>query len=248
MGVAWESVLTGKDMAFNEEIKIRALTACKRSCCICHKFCGQNIELHHIKAKADGGKDTFENAIPLCFDCHAQVRQYDSRHPKGTKYTEAELIRHRDLWYEKVKEDHKVDLHNDSDPIEPIKFLHQKGFKNIKLYIVTTGKELLSYFQDASAMEYDHFEPESVDEVNLIGDFIAELQELLDCQGLYSPSERVMCAFALSDKIKVLKEKGILIFCGVEQRLVAGGVLTPQNFPTVLVRIVRNNDDSIIRH
>lgn len=66
-------------------------------------FCGLKIEIHHIKPKAEGGPDTLENAIPLCFNCHADMRTYDAKHPKGTKYSEAELIRFRDLWYEKIK-------------------------------------------------------------------------------------------------------------------------------------------------
>ena len=45
-------------MAFNEEIKRIAMVACGRKCCICHKFCGNNMEVHHIKAHADGGEDT----------------------------------------------------------------------------------------------------------------------------------------------------------------------------------------------
>lgn len=61
------------------------------------------MEIHHIKAQADGGNNTFENAIPLCFDCHAEVRQYDPRHPKGVGFSEKELILHRDSWYEKVR-------------------------------------------------------------------------------------------------------------------------------------------------
>lgn len=91
-------------MAFSEEIKTKAMVSCGRSCCICHKFCGNNMEVHHIKAHADGGEDTFENAIPLCFDCHATVRQYDPKHPKGIKFTEKELIQHRDAWYEHIRQ------------------------------------------------------------------------------------------------------------------------------------------------
>lgn len=79
------------------------MVACGRCCVICHKFCGNNMEVHHIKAQADGGSDEFENAIPLCFDCHAEVRQYDPKHPKGIKFTEQELIQHRDNWYKKVE-------------------------------------------------------------------------------------------------------------------------------------------------
>lgn len=60
------------------------------------------IELHHIKQQSEGGEDTFENCIPLCFDCHAEVKAYDPRHPKGRKFTETELRAHRDNWYRKV--------------------------------------------------------------------------------------------------------------------------------------------------
>jgi hypothetical protein len=61
------------------------------------------MELHHIIQRAEDGEDTFENCIPLCLDCHADMRSYDHKHPKGTKYTPAELRRHRDNWYEKIK-------------------------------------------------------------------------------------------------------------------------------------------------
>lgn len=35
-------------MAFSEDIKTRTMVACGRCCCICHKFCGNNMEVHHI--------------------------------------------------------------------------------------------------------------------------------------------------------------------------------------------------------
>lgn len=89
-------------LAFQAKVKENALVASGRHCSICHKFCGTKIEIHHVLPKADGGADTNENAIPLCFDCHADMRSYDHNHPKGTKYSEKELIRHRDNWYLKV--------------------------------------------------------------------------------------------------------------------------------------------------
>lgn len=91
------------NVGFPVKIKEDALVSCGRHCCLCHKFCGLKIEIHHIKPKASGGPDTFENAIPLCFDCHADMRTYDVKHPKGTKYSESELIRFRNNWYSKVK-------------------------------------------------------------------------------------------------------------------------------------------------
>ena len=86
-------------MGFPANVSDKALAACGRCCCICHKFCGTKMELHHIKQKAYGGEDTFENCIPLCFDCHADMGRGDSKHAKGKRYSEAELIAHRDAWY-----------------------------------------------------------------------------------------------------------------------------------------------------
>ena len=86
-------------MAFPQSVADKALAACGRCCCICHKFCGVKMELHHIHQHADGGEDTFENCIPLCFDCHAEMGKGDPHHPKGKRYTAEELRKHRDNWY-----------------------------------------------------------------------------------------------------------------------------------------------------
>ncbi|MBN1273435.1 MAG: HNH endonuclease [Candidatus Aminicenantes bacterium] len=89
-------------MTFPHDIREKALVASGRRCCLCHKFCGTKIECHHIIEIADGGLDTFDNCIPLCFDCHSDMGSYDPKHPKGTKYSPSELKKHRDLWYEKI--------------------------------------------------------------------------------------------------------------------------------------------------
>ena len=68
-------------MAFSKRIIEKALGACGRCCCICHSFCGKNIELHHIIQKSDGGPDSFDNAIPLCLNCHADMGKTDPHHP-----------------------------------------------------------------------------------------------------------------------------------------------------------------------
>ena len=91
-------------MSFSKELKTKAMVACGRFCVICHKYCGNNMEVHHIVAESDGGSNDFDNAIPLCFDCHAEVRQYDPTHPKGIRFTKEELVQHRDNWYKKISQ------------------------------------------------------------------------------------------------------------------------------------------------
>jgi hypothetical protein len=89
-------------MPFSQTIKSDALVACRRTCCICHTFCGINIECHHIVPEAQGGPSTLDNCIPICFNCHADVEHYNPAHPKGNKFSPEELRKHRDRWFAKV--------------------------------------------------------------------------------------------------------------------------------------------------
>lgn len=90
-------------MGFPATVKEEALVRCARHCCLCHRHKGLKIEVHHIKLQSEGGTDTLDNAIPLCFDCHGDMRSYDNRHPIGNNYGPNELVRRRDEWYEHVR-------------------------------------------------------------------------------------------------------------------------------------------------
>lgn len=89
-------------MDFSQNVRDEALVACGRCCCICHKFCGTKINLHHIVQIADGGNNSFDNCIPLCLDCHEDMGKADPRHSTGKHYSHSELRMHRDNWYASV--------------------------------------------------------------------------------------------------------------------------------------------------
>lgn len=61
------------------------------------------MQLHHIVPEANGGPDTTDNCVPLCLECHEEVGSYNPNHPIGRKFTEQELKRHRDVWFDFVK-------------------------------------------------------------------------------------------------------------------------------------------------
>jgi MinD-like ATPase involved in chromosome partitioning or flagellar assembly len=71
-----------------------------RHCCLCHEYKDGKVELHHIVPRAKGGLATADNAIVLCFDCHAQVHAYSEKQPKGRKFSPSELRKHRDQWFQ----------------------------------------------------------------------------------------------------------------------------------------------------
>jgi hypothetical protein len=97
-----------KRMGFSSEIKESMVVLCARHCCVCHRAKGVKVEVHHIIPAAEGGVDTLDNAILLCFDCHADAGHYNPKHPRGINFSPSELQRQKEAWIEKVR-DHKIE-------------------------------------------------------------------------------------------------------------------------------------------
>lgn len=88
-------------MPFPANLREKLLLWCDRHCCLCKKSCDAFIEVHHIIPEGrPGGTNGEQNAIPLCFDCHAKISHYDSTQPVGTKFRPAELKKRRDQVYD----------------------------------------------------------------------------------------------------------------------------------------------------
>ena len=83
---------------FPQDKAVELLARCHRRCCICHRFCGVKMELDHMVPRADGGSSEIDNAIPVCFECHAEIHAYNDKHPRGRKFQPAELKLHKDQW------------------------------------------------------------------------------------------------------------------------------------------------------
>ncbi len=108
-------------MAFSKKVKDEIFVLSARHCCVCHKSKGIKLEIHHITPKQQGGLDTIENAICLCFDCHADAGHYFSGHPKGSKFSPQELIKHKEVWFKIVRE-HKIRPLNSATNISKLNY------------------------------------------------------------------------------------------------------------------------------
>jgi hypothetical protein len=95
---------------FSTEVREETLIKSVRCCCVCHRFTGIKIEVHHIIQESKGGSNTIDNAIALCFDCHAEAGHYNPQHPRGTKYSPSELIKHRDNWWMACSKNDQIGL------------------------------------------------------------------------------------------------------------------------------------------
>jgi hypothetical protein len=91
-----------REIDFSDEVKRKVLLWSDRHCCICGKACGLNIEVAHINPKLTGDQSSdIENAIPVCYYCHADLGRYFDGHPRGTKYKDDEIKKRRDQIYER---------------------------------------------------------------------------------------------------------------------------------------------------
>src|SRR2546425_1167678 len=91
-------------MPFPQSVREQALVDAARHCCVCHHSKSVKVEVHHIVPESQGGANEIENAITLCFDCHADAGHYNPSHPRGTKFSPSELRRHRDEWHFMVRQ------------------------------------------------------------------------------------------------------------------------------------------------
>jgi hypothetical protein len=121
---------------FSEKDKITVLLWCDRHCCLCGKAAGLDIEVAHLK-EGRAGRD---NAIPLCFNCHAAVGRYNKNHPLGRKYSLDELKARR----EQIYEQHTRHL------VHPVKYglsqkprsdlpIQQRSLPDVGFYIINLG-------------------------------------------------------------------------------------------------------------
>ena len=101
-------------MGFPRNVRDQILIDSARHCCVCHRYKGVKVEAHHILPEAAGGENTYANAISLCFDCHADAGHYNPSHPRGTKFSPAELQKAKNNWL-KMVDSNKIQQHKEPD-------------------------------------------------------------------------------------------------------------------------------------
>ena len=121
-----------------------------RRCCICHRFCGTKMETDHIDQKAEGGSDKIENAIPVCFECHAEIHSYNDKHPRGRKFRPDELKQHKNQWIEICQNRPEILLSAswESD-VGPLQALIDELEFNLKVTEYSAPNEIGCLFQQA---------------------------------------------------------------------------------------------------
>jgi hypothetical protein len=86
---------------FSDGVAAQLLADCERHCCMCLRWCGQRMQIHQIVPESNGEAGDYDNGIPVCLDCDAEI---ESRSNMGRRFTLEELRQHRDRWFTTVRD------------------------------------------------------------------------------------------------------------------------------------------------
>ncbi len=80
------------------------------------------MQIHHIVPEAANGDGSYDNGIPVCLDCHAEI---ESRSNMGRRFSPPELRQHRDEWFRTVAERPEVllraaQVQSETGPLEAL--------------------------------------------------------------------------------------------------------------------------------
>lgn len=91
--------------------------------------------MDHIVPRTKKGPETIDNAIPVCFECHAEIHSYNDKHPRGRKFHPDELRGHKEQWLDICRNEPEIfrEAARDSD-VGPLQAL----IDELELNIVVT--------------------------------------------------------------------------------------------------------------
>lgn len=120
-------------MAFSEKLKEEVRDKSDVRCALCNE---PFVEIHHIIPQAEGGPDTFDNAVALCARCHDIYG--------GNPTKRKQLREKRDSWYKIVEAKKTSRVIHKHHVYEKIKYVYRnkpKDEKAISIYHVVYENE-----------------------------------------------------------------------------------------------------------
>lgn len=164
----------------------------------------------HIVSRAEGGPragsadiddaDSYENLILLCKIDHKRVDD------QPNAYT-AERLRAL-----KVAHETWVQAALDVTPPKTRSFDSRNDEGRSRVTRIESGGELIQIITGCGGFDFDHDELEDEAEVNLVGNFLQELQDLGDLLDLIEAGERVRTRHRLTQQLSELRELGFVVY------------------------------------
>lgn len=149
-----------------------------------------------------------------------------------------------------IKDNHQRWVDSKFTETEGLSTIKVKRFKSeipAKLRTVESGQELFNLASGCHGSYQNHSDDLSDEDVEIVGGFLQNLKDWIDCASDLEPIEKVRATKSLTDELNELKRCGFLVFAAREKQRLEGGVGAPTDFVVLHVSIVRKNDVNIVR-
>ena len=201
----------------------------------------------HINSGALGGprydaaieQQSIDNLVNLLLLCRVHHKMVDDQFETYT----AELLR-------TIKDNHERWVDSKFKEAEGLSAVKVRRFKSeipVQLKTVESGQELFNLASGCHGSYQNHSDDLSDEEVEIVGGFLQNLKDWVDCASDLEPIEKVRATKSLTDELNELKRCGFLVFAAREKQRLEGGVGAPSDFLVLHVSIIRENDTNIIR-
>lgn len=94
------------------------------------------------------------------------------------------------------------------------------------------------------ATHRDNPEPRSREEAELIGDFFQNTADYIDVWDYIEPKRHIEAEFEIGATIARLREADLLVYAGVKNQIVKGGVNAPTTWSVAYIIIYRKDDEA----
>ena len=203
-------------------------------------------ECHIVSGKGQGPRydpsfpseriDEPENLILLCRVHHKMV---DDQWETYTAHLLRSMKTNHEAWVASTLSGEKQ--------IPPMRIRRIKENIPTHLMRLSTGQELMSVISSSYAYSFDHDEPQSEAEVQILSGFLQEAQDWGELSWELEAGQRVEAAFRMTGMIKELEDAGFWVFGGRENQRLEGGIEPPSAWPVTILKIVRTTNPSIIK-
>ena len=87
------------DSGPTQAVRYHVLMADSYKCRLCSSI--NNLHIHHVKYRSEGGKHTSDNLITLCLECHEKVHSNKKKFQSMCQ----EIVEIRESYYNKAKDE-----------------------------------------------------------------------------------------------------------------------------------------------
>jgi len=201
-------------------------------------------ECHVVSGKGQGPRydseylferiDEPENLILLCRIHHKMV---DDQFETYNADVLSKLKANHEKWVSSTL--------SETPHIPPVRIRRVK--ENVPPFLVrlASGRDIMAVAGGAYQSSFDHDEPRSAEEADLLGQFLQDVQDYSEVWDDTEAGERVKATFSLSERIRELENAGFWVFGTREIRRVEGGVGSPSPWPIAILKVVRSDSPEI---